>query len=87
MHPMTSENPNTLKLSPEDAKELSSLVTLLWGAAACDSFSTVFIRWSQGFVFSSEEQSALVQNAGGKFDISIPCCLIIYIPYFQVHAV
>lgn len=67
MHPTGSlENQTTLKLSPEDAKELASLVTLLWGAAACDSFSTVFIRWSQGFVFSIEEQSALVQNAGGE---------------------
>lgn len=67
MHPTGSlENQSSLKLSPEDAKELNSLVTLLWGAAACDSFSTVFVRWSQGFVFSSDEQSALVQRAGGS---------------------
>lgn len=67
MHPTGSlENQSTLKLSPEDGKELNSLVTLLWGGAACDSFSTVFIRWSQGFIFSMDEISALVQNAGGE---------------------
>lgn len=66
MHPTGSlENQTTLKLSPEDAKELSSLVTLLWGGASCD-IAIVFMRWSQGFVFSSDEQSALVQNAGGE---------------------
>lgn len=65
MHPTGSlESQTTLKLTPEDAKELNRLVTLLWGNAA--NYSTVFIRWSQGFVFSSEEQSALVQNAGGE---------------------
>lgn len=58
------ENQATVKLSPEDAKEMGRLVTLLWGNSA--NYSTVFIRWSQGFNFSNEEPSALVQNAGGE---------------------
>lgn len=53
-----------LKISPEDAKELGSLVTLLWGTGT--NYTTVFSRWSQGFQFSQEEKSALVQNAGGE---------------------
>lgn len=66
MHPTgsTLENQAAMKLTPEDAKELSSLVTLLWGNES--NYSTVFFRWSQGFFFSRDEQSALVQNAGGK---------------------
>lgn len=65
MHPTTSiETQTRLKMSPEDAKELLSLRTLLWGET--ENYSTVFIRWSQGFVFSDSEQSALVQNAGGE---------------------
>lgn len=82
MHPTGSlESQTTLKLSPEDGKELNSLVTLLWGAAACDSFSTVFIRWSQGFLFSMDEQSALVQNAGGE-SLRHKCCAIKYNAFF-----
>lgn len=61
---LSQENRGTIKLSPEDEKELNSLVTLLWGNSA--NYSTVFTRWSQGFTFSKEEQSALVQNAGGQ---------------------
>lgn len=68
MHPTGSnDNQPKLKLSPEDAKELKSLVALLWGMT--ENYSTVFFRWSQGFIFSREEQSALVQNAGGE-----SCC-------------
>lgn len=58
------ENQVKVKLSSQDTKELSSLVTLLWGNS--ENYSTVFMRWSQGFQFSTDEQSALVQNAGGK---------------------
>ncbi|CRL07128.1 CLUMA_CG020123, isoform A [Clunio marinus] len=71
MHPAGSnENQSTFKLSPEDAAELKNIRVLLWGASACDNYHSSFVRWSQGFVFSSDEQSALVQNAGG------PCSVI-----------
>lgn len=71
MHPTGSleSQTTTLKLTPEDAKELKGLVTLLWGNEA--NYSTVFIRWSQGFVFAAEEQSALVQNAGGESSYAV----------------
>lgn len=67
MHPTGSlDNQGKHKMSPEDAKELGSLVTLLWGSGDV-SFAQVFARWSgQGFIFSAEERSALVQNAGGE---------------------
>lgn len=67
MHPTGSlENQATVKLSPDDAKELNILVNLLWGSTAKCS-ADVFTQWSQGFVFASEtEKSALVQYAGGK---------------------
>lgn len=71
MHPTGSnESQPKLKLSPEDAKELNSLVTLLWGTTTAN-YATVFARWSQGFVFSKDEQSALVQNAGGESSFAI----------------
>lgn len=83
MHPTGSlESQTTLKLSPEDGKELHNLVTLLWGAANCDSFTTVFQRWSQGFIFSMDEQSALVQNAGGESSHR-ECCVIDCEPLIQ----
>lgn len=67
MHPTGSvEGQSALKLSPEDAKDLTSMVTLLWGNTAAAEYLQVFVRWSQGFVFSADEQSALVQNAGGE---------------------
>ena len=73
-----------VKLSPEDAKELGRMVTLLWGDSA--NYSTVFSRWSQGFTFSDEEPSALVQNAGGE-QTSISITQIIKRLKFQVHVV
>lgn len=57
------ESQATVKLLPDDAKELRNLVSILWGDSA--NYQTVFTRWSQGFQFSEEENSALVQNAGG----------------------
>lgn len=67
MHPTGSlENQSTVKLmTPDDAKELNILVNLLWGSTAKCS-AEVFKQWSQGFVFSETEKSALVQYAGGK---------------------
>jgi hypothetical protein len=66
MHPTGSlENQATVKLSPDDAKELNILVNLLWGSTAKVS-AEVFKQWSQGFVFSETEKSALVQYAGGE---------------------
>lgn len=66
MHPTGSlDNKAKHKMSPEDAKELGSLVALLWGSGDV-SFAQVFARWGQGFIFSTEERSALVQNAGGE---------------------
>ena len=67
MHPNNSsvENQKKHEMSPEDAKELESLVLLLWGKGD-SSFAQVFSRWSQGFIFSSEERSALMQMQGGE---------------------
>lgn len=66
MHPTAStDNQKKHEMSPEDAKELKSLVILLWGTGD-DSFAQVFARWSQGFIFSAEERSALLQKQGGE---------------------
>ncbi|KAK7110059.1 ubiquitin carboxyl-terminal hydrolase MINDY-3-like [Littorina saxatilis] len=50
-----------------DDKSLESLRLLLWGPNLKDE---VFMRWTQGFVFSEDENTALVQLEGG------PCAVI-----------
>lgn len=49
------------------AADIGDIRTLLWGAAIN---ADTFARWSQGFVFSASEPSALVQHQGG------PCAVI-----------
>lgn len=71
MHPnpstgASSNETQSLTLSQADAQELKSLSNLLWGNKSSDSFSLVFKRWSQGFIFSQDEPSALIQFEGGK---------------------
>lgn len=51
----------------KDARELQEIRNLLWGPTIR---LDVFRRWSQGFEFSDEEPSALVQKQGG------PCAVI-----------
>ncbi|XP_016059419.1 PREDICTED: protein FAM188A isoform X2 [Miniopterus natalensis] len=47
------------------------LVELVWGTKSCPGLSdTIFCRWTQGFVFSESEGSALEQFEGG------PCAVI-----------
>ncbi|XP_065364007.1 ubiquitin carboxyl-terminal hydrolase MINDY-3 homolog [Calliphora vicina] len=58
--------PSTLATA-KDARELQEIRNLLWGPAIR---LDVFRRWSQGFEFSEEEPSALVQKQGG------PCAVI-----------
>lgn len=65
MHPGAADNQKKHEMSPEDAKELENLVALLWGKGDV-SFAQVFARWSQGFIFSEEERSALLQIQGGE---------------------
>lgn len=48
-------------------KTLTDLIQLLWGNEIRDD---VFQRWNQGFVFSEDEPSALLQHDGG------PCAVI-----------
>ncbi|KAL8606392.1 hypothetical protein ACOMHN_020546 [Nucella lapillus] len=50
-----------------DHQSLENLRILLWGPNLKDE---VFMRWTQGFVFSKEEPTALVQLEGG------PCAVI-----------
>lgn len=50
-----------------DHQSLESLRLLLWGPNLKDE---VFMRWTQGFIFSKEETTALVQLEGG------PCAVI-----------
>jgi hypothetical protein len=63
MHPGSADNQKKHEMSPEDAKELESLVSLLWGKG---DVAQVFSRWAQGFIFSAEERSALLQIQGGE---------------------
>ncbi|XP_037810066.1 ubiquitin carboxyl-terminal hydrolase MINDY-3 homolog [Lucilia sericata] len=58
--------PSTIATA-KDARELQEIRNLLWGPAIR---LDVFRRWSQGFEFSAEEPSALVQKQGG------PCAVI-----------
>lgn len=58
-----------------DHSTLQDLRTLLWGSSLKDD---VFSRWSQGFVFSKEAPSALVQYEGG------PCAIIAPVQAFIV---
>uniref|UniRef100_A0A1B0CAC2 Ubiquitin carboxyl-terminal hydrolase MINDY n=2 Tax=Lutzomyia longipalpis TaxID=7200 RepID=A0A1B0CAC2_LUTLO len=53
-------------LSTKDRQELRNIRTLLWGSNDIG----IFERWSQGFEFSDQEPSALVQCQGG------PCAVI-----------
>ncbi|KAM7348603.1 ubiquitin carboxyl-terminal hydrolase MINDY-3 homolog [Cochliomyia hominivorax] len=58
--------PSTIATA-KDARELQEIRNLLWGPVIR---LDVFRRWSQGFEFSDEEPSALVQKQGG------PCAVI-----------
>uniref|UniRef100_A0A6M2DD93 Ubiquitin carboxyl-terminal hydrolase MINDY n=1 Tax=Xenopsylla cheopis TaxID=163159 RepID=A0A6M2DD93_XENCH len=51
----------------QEIQEVSAVLHLLWGS---EIKQEVFQRWSQGFAFSPDEPSALVQNEGG------PCAVI-----------
>jgi hypothetical protein len=42
-HNSTSSSHNKLKLSNEDATELKSIVSLLWGNSSSDKFTKVFL--------------------------------------------
>uniref|UniRef100_A0A1L8DAV1 Ubiquitin carboxyl-terminal hydrolase MINDY n=1 Tax=Nyssomyia neivai TaxID=330878 RepID=A0A1L8DAV1_9DIPT len=55
-------------LTTKDRQELRNIRTLLWGSN--DICPGIFDRWSQGFEFSDQESSALVQCQGG------PCAVI-----------
>lgn len=48
-------------------ENVGEILSLLWGE---DVKEDIFERWSQGFVFSTEEPSALIQEQGG------PCAII-----------
>lgn len=73
-HNSTSSSHNKLKLSNEDATELKSIVSLLWGNSSSDKFTKVFLGgWSQGFEFSSDEPSALLQHSGGPCSVIATC--------------
>lgn len=50
-----------------DAKVVKDITNLLWGTDLKDE---VFTRWTQGFCFSEDEKTALVQHEGG------PCAVI-----------
>ncbi|XP_049953550.1 ubiquitin carboxyl-terminal hydrolase MINDY-3 homolog [Schistocerca serialis cubense] len=52
--------------SGNQGNEINEIKRLLWGTIKDD----VFRRWAQGFCFSSDEPTALVQNHGG------PCAVI-----------
>jgi hypothetical protein len=41
--PAASSNPNSPRLSVEDAAELKGIVGLLWGHSSSDKFSKVFL--------------------------------------------
>ncbi|KAB7495713.1 hypothetical protein Anas_06342 [Armadillidium nasatum] len=55
------EKTNRLSLIPDE------LLTLVWGPVVKQE---LFCRWSQGFIFSSDENTALIQTSGG------PCAVI-----------
>lgn len=61
---LLNENPELL--SDLDKKEILALSIILWGNEGSDSFQVVFKRWSQGFMFSEQEPSALIQFEGGN---------------------
>lgn len=50
--------------------ELKALLELLWGSAG--SYEDAFRLWSQGFVFSESEPSALSQRCGGPCGVLAP---------------
>ncbi|WAQ94853.1 MINY3-like protein, partial [Mya arenaria] len=58
-----------------DNGTLSEIKSLLWGNDLKDE---VFSRWTQGFVFGSDERTALVQYEGG------PCAVIAPVQGFVV---
>ncbi|XP_037938280.1 ubiquitin carboxyl-terminal hydrolase MINDY-3 homolog [Teleopsis dalmanni] len=58
-----------------DTRELNEICNLLWGPSIRRD---VFSRWSQGFVFSEVEPSALVQKQGG------PCAVIAPVQAFLI---
>ncbi|KAG5681381.1 hypothetical protein PVAND_010823 [Polypedilum vanderplanki] len=77
MHPTpdtsVSSNQNQSRLSKEDAEELKGIVSVLWGLDS-SKFSKVFVSgWSQGFEFSHDEQSALIQHSGGPCSVIATC--------------
>ncbi|OWF51042.1 hypothetical protein KP79_PYT19576 [Mizuhopecten yessoensis] len=50
-----------------DVQSVQDIRNLLWGSGLKDE---IFARWTQGFVFSEDEPTALVQHEGG------PCAVI-----------
>jgi ubiquitin carboxyl-terminal hydrolase MINDY-3/4 len=57
--------------------EVQSFKNVLWGA---DVKSDVFRRWAQGFQFSEDEPSALIQREGG------PCAVICPVQAYLLKA-
>jgi hypothetical protein len=64
---------NVLEASHIPREILNDLTRLLWGAFIKED---IFQRWNQGFVFSSDEPTALLQYDGG------PCAVIVPIQGF-----
>ncbi|KAM7447981.1 hypothetical protein ABFA07_003888 [Porites harrisoni] len=62
---MADESDNVCRVTPFE--NVDEVLSLLWGD---DVKEDIFERWSQGFVFSTEEPSALVQEQGG------PCAVL-----------
>lgn len=56
--------------------DILDIQTLLWGPTIK---TDIFARWSQGFVFSDSEPSALVQHQGG------PCAVIVPVQAFVLR--
>lgn len=64
--------------SPVTPSDSSELVKLLWGAEVKED---VFRRWKQGFRFSADEPTALIQQEGG------PCAVIAPVQAFILKTI
>ncbi|XP_069110712.1 ubiquitin carboxyl-terminal hydrolase MINDY-3-like [Argopecten irradians] len=65
---------NPVKL---DQQTIQDVRNLLWGSALKDE---IFTRWTQGFSFSEDEPTALVQHEGG------PCAIIAPVQAYVLRA-
>ncbi|XP_027868662.1 ubiquitin carboxyl-terminal hydrolase MINDY-3 isoform X2 [Xiphophorus couchianus] len=71
LHDSRTEEGVTKDLKPIMSELNKEMVDLVWGKPSGGGVSTsIFRRWSQGFVFSEHEQTALKQFEGG------PCAVI-----------